>query len=180
MLKLWRDLTKGFDWLESVFSYITGLMYVTVMLITCYDVIMRYIFNSPTHWVSDVSGYILVYSLFFGAGWLLREDGHVKIEFVFEHLSVKIQRILNFLIYIIISLSCLLLMWLGLELAWDAYSKGITLWRGIVVPKHILYWPVAFGSFLLFIESVRKVKKHMREEKGTAEGKGETWSGGLA
>lgn len=164
LLKLWASSAKMFDWFESVLSYCTGLMYIVVMLIMSYDVLMRYLLNSPTNWASDVSGYILLYSLFLGAGWLLREDGHVKIDFVVDRLSVRVRRILNFQIYIVVSVSWLLVIWLALGLAWDAYSKGITLWRNIVVPKHILYWPVVFGSFLLFIESARKAKKYMREE----------------
>lgn len=160
----WRNLGKAFDWFESILVACGGLLCVLLVLIISYDVVARYFFNSPTSWVLDISGYMLIYVLFLGAGWLLKEDGHVSIDIVVKLISPKPRKIVIFIAYIICSLACLLLIWNGWALAWDAYSNAIPLWRGILVPKHILYWPVPFGGLLLLVECLRKAKECLGKE----------------
>ncbi len=58
---------------------------------TCYDVVLRYVFSSPTGWAYDTE-YILYGTLFMMAGaYTLSQDGHVRGDFISRMLPFKVR-----------------------------------------------------------------------------------------
>ena len=71
--------------------------------VTCYDVVMRYVFSAPTGWAYDTE-YILYGTLFMMAGaYAMSQDAHVRGDFITRMLSIKtracIELVLLFLFF---------------------------------------------------------------------------------
>ncbi len=78
-------------------------------LVTCYDVVLRYVFSAPTGWAYDTE-YILYGTLFMMAGaYTLSQDGHVRGDFI--------SRMLPFKIKVSIEFACLILFFFPAMLA---------------------------------------------------------------
>ena len=66
--------------LISVSALVGGLLVLITALLVGFEVIMRYVFNSPTLWTFDVTIFLIMYSAFLGFAFTLREGKHVRLE----------------------------------------------------------------------------------------------------
>ena len=78
-----------FDVVIRAFLFVSGVLLTLIMLAVCTDVVMRYLFNRPIFWVAELSEYSLLYITFLGTAWLLKQDGHVKIDLFTSRLAPK-------------------------------------------------------------------------------------------
>ncbi len=53
----------------------------------CYEIFSRYAFNSPTSWATEISGYLLVATVFFGLAAAQSSNAHVQVELWIDRLS---------------------------------------------------------------------------------------------
>lgn len=66
-----------------------------------YEVFARYLFRAPTAWAFDVS-YMLYGTLFMMAGaYTLSREGHVRADFLYRLMPVRVQAGLDFTLYIL-------------------------------------------------------------------------------
>ena len=71
-MNLLRKLGPAFDWLIDSLAYLAGGIFFFVMVAVTVDV-SRKLFGIPIQWFYDVSGYLLLYTSFLGAAWLLKK-----------------------------------------------------------------------------------------------------------
>jgi C4-dicarboxylate transporter DctQ subunit len=155
-------LSKIFDTILTVTAYLSGSLIVIMMLSISYEVVMRYFFNAPTIWVIDFSGYMQYAVVLLGAAWVLKNNGHSKIDVISNRLQGKKRLILNLLTCSIGLIACGLFFWKGLEATWEAYLRSEFLYRDVEVPTAILlvFFPIGFS--MLFIQFAREIYNHLR------------------
>ena len=90
------------------FSGLFGLIGAWVMLplivSMVYEVLARHFFNAPTFWAYEV-GYMLAGTTYmFGMGYCLRQGAHIRVDFLYEQMSLKRKALVNFLGYLILML----------------------------------------------------------------------------
>jgi len=155
-------LTKIFDYVLNVTAYFSGSLIIILMLSISYEVVMRYFFNSPTSWVIDFSGYMQYAIVMLGAAWVLKRNGHTKIDLLSAQLKGKKQTILNALTSSIGLLTCAIFFWEGLTATWQAYQRHEFLYREIEIPVAPLFviFPISF--LLLCIQFAREIYHHLR------------------
>jgi TRAP-type C4-dicarboxylate transport system permease small subunit len=71
-------------------SGIAGLALLVMTLIITMDVVLRYAFT-PTKWVQEFSTYLMVVLIFLGLAYALKEDAHIKVDFLVVRLPRRIQ-----------------------------------------------------------------------------------------
>ena len=79
---------------------ITRFLIPVVMLITSYEVVMRYFFRSPTIWAWDINVQVLAVLLFFGGGYVLFHDGHVRVDVIYARLPERWKAILDMITFL--------------------------------------------------------------------------------
>lgn len=88
--------------LANFLSYISQLVLIIMISSMVYEVVARYIFNSPTLWAFDIS-YMLNGSIFLlAAAYTLKEDAHVRIDFLSTKLPMSVQQIIHGIFYFFI------------------------------------------------------------------------------
>lgn len=77
---VWRGIEKISDTLETVLkiSIIFGLG--AIAFFVNLAVLFRYVLSSPLTWTTEISSYLLVYTVLFGASIALRHNQFVKVE----------------------------------------------------------------------------------------------------
>ena len=140
--------------------YIGAILLFLMAFMTSYDVAMRYFFVRPTSWALDFNEYILCYSAFFAAGWILKLDAHVKVTVISERLSPKGQSLLNLINSLIGASVCGILVRRTAIDTFDAYRQGVLIIRPIVVPKWMILWVIPFGFGLLGLYFFRNIFRH--------------------
>lgn len=140
-----------------------------VMVSVDFEVVMRYVFNSPTRWVQDFTEYALLFILFLATGWVLFEEAHVRVDIVLSHISPKSQRILNTVTSIAGAVACAVLFWFSLRATWEAFAAGEIIRKALTVPRGAIWIIMPIGSLLLTIQFMRRAWSFARslKEKGS-------------
>jgi TRAP-type mannitol/chloroaromatic compound transport system permease small subunit len=74
-------------WTMKVFSW---LVIATMFLIT-YEVVARYVFNSPTAWSYDISYMVGGTFMMIGVGYVLTVGRHVRVDILWVHFSNRVK-----------------------------------------------------------------------------------------
>ena len=144
-------------------AFLAGIILVFIMLSVGLDVILRYFFNSPMIWVTEVTECLLLYITFLGTGWLLRDEGHVKVDIILNRLkprSIAFFGILSSLVGIFVSI---MLAFYGMSVTWNYFRRGIYTPTAMEIPVAAIILIIPIGSFMLLIGFVRRTGRFIGE-----------------
>jgi TRAP-type C4-dicarboxylate transport system permease small subunit len=96
---------------NGVLGLAMGGFILIVNMLVAGDTIARYFFNSPSTWVMEVSGYLLLYIVFLSAAYTLQEGGHVNVDLVLVYLPNKIKHLFLVLANLFSLIFCSVLLW---------------------------------------------------------------------
>ena len=57
-------------------------LYLVIVVISLYEIVMRYIFNSPTTWVHETSLALAAFCMLFGGLFTFSRDKHIRVDIV--------------------------------------------------------------------------------------------------
>ena len=140
------------DRVISFMAYLAALLLFLLMLIICYEVVMRYLFRSPTGWVIEACEYALLYITFLGAPWLLKQDGHIRVDILFAFLNRKVSRILNTATSLVGAIACGFLFVYGILSTWHHFQESTLVIQTLNTPKWALLIIIPTGSFFLVLQ----------------------------
>jgi TRAP-type C4-dicarboxylate transport system permease small subunit len=95
-MKALHGFVKVWDHLIDGIMVLAGILFWVQMLIVNIEVFSRY-FARPTTWVAEISSILVLWIPFMIAGWVLRTEGHVKMDLLVERLSPGSQAMINFI-----------------------------------------------------------------------------------
>ncbi len=146
-----------FDYILTLFGFLTSALIIFLMLSVCTEVVMRYFLNRPQVWTVEIAEYTLLWITFLGAAWVLKKEGHVKMDIVLGQLKPGTQAVVNIITSVIGVIICLVLTWYSAEITWDHYQRGIYEPATLLdLPKAPIMVIIPVGSFLLLIQFLRR------------------------
>lgn len=139
------------------------LLIIPMILVTVYDVVLRYVFLSPTAWAYEISW--MTYAAFFilGGAYTLVEDSHISVDIFFLKFSPKTQFFLNaiFLLVFLLPFVFVVLIY-GIPWAWNSTlmmeRAEHTLWRPYSFP---VKWTLPIGFFLLGLQGIANLIRNL-------------------
>ncbi|MFC2122518.1 TRAP transporter small permease [Bacteroidota bacterium] len=153
--------------LQAIFERITDIgialsatLVVFMMLAITAEVFMRRLLHNALPWVTDLTEYSLLYVTFLGAAWLLRKDGHVRLDLVLNKLGPKAKVILNRITSGIGAIICLIITWQGIKLSLWAIETGVAVLKAIETPKWIPLIIIPIGAFMLSVQFLMMALPH--------------------
>jgi len=152
-----RTFWLYFDRLIDVMVFLSGLTMAFITAAICYEVVMRYFFLSPSVWVVQTCEYGLLWIVFLGTTWLLREKGHVTVDIIYSRLRDESRSFLNALTFSLAGIACSLVALFGTLYTWESIVSGINDVRAVTVPKYAVFVIIPVGSLLLAIQFFRMV-----------------------
>jgi len=159
--KLQKKATSVFEHALNVTAFAAGVLIIIMMLTTCFDVVTRRI-GYAQKWTIEVSEYYMIFITFLGTAWLLREEGHVKMDILVNALNQRTQALLGIITSIIgVVISFYLVAW-GSLTTWDHYQRGILQMTPLLTPSAVLLAIIPIGGILLFIQFLRRTYGYLR------------------
>jgi len=134
---------------------------VPLVAAVAYEVIARYIFNSPTIWSFDVT-YMLYGTIFMlGAAYALHKGAHIRTDFFYEKWSDKTRGMVDSISYLVFFFpSVVMLLAVSANETWYAFGINETSEQ---TPWRPLMWPfkgvVPLTCVLLLIQGVSETIK---------------------
>jgi TRAP-type mannitol/chloroaromatic compound transport system permease small subunit len=147
-----RTIDSISEWSGKMVSFLI----IVITGVTIWEVILRYIFNSPTKWAFDAA--YLVFGAYgvLGGAYTLYLNGHVNVDIVYGRLPLRVRAIIDLVTSVFFFLFCGLLLWKGGEMAWDSLKimeRGSSAWAPPVYPIKLT---IPLGAFLLLLQGTAK------------------------
>jgi TRAP-type mannitol/chloroaromatic compound transport system permease small subunit len=131
------DLIKK---ISNAFTYLSGWIVLVLILVICFDVSMRYLFNKPTIWAYDVSYMLGGLLVVFTFATSLLEEGNTRVDVFYAKYSPKVKLIVDVVLNVFIYFPAYL--FLTNEWIKNTYKSFIT--NEVITQTiwHPLFWPV--------------------------------------
>jgi C4-dicarboxylate transporter, DctQ subunit len=152
------SIGKAFDKLIYAMAFLGGVMILFAMAAVCLDVVMRYLFNRPMSWVLQVCEYILLYAPFLAAAWVLREDGHIKVDIVLSLMNPGFQRFVHVLSSILGFVVMAVITYYGIEVVGELYLSSQPTLGSYRFPQFAITLAVPLGSLVLAVQFLRRLR----------------------
>lgn len=151
-----RNVLAIIDKVSDFSGFVSMLMLGCLVASMIYEVVARYVFGTPTLWAFDIS-YMLNGSIFLmGAGYALKADAHVRIDFLSSRMPMRTQQALNAAVYALV-LAPIFASFTYVAIG-RAYKALRTSEVEMVSPWAPLMWPfysaIALGLFFMTLQLV--------------------------
>lgn len=135
------------QWLGKASSFVLIL----IMLFLCYEVLMRYFFNSPTIWAHEFSGFSFAFYLALTGPWLLQRKEHVSVDIVYSKFPPRFRLTADIISCLVCLVFFAVLFWVGgkdMLHAFKINQHSYTVWGPPLGPVK-LFVPIAAVLFIL-------------------------------
>ncbi|MDB4444524.1 TRAP transporter small permease [bacterium] len=154
------------DRLLDCLFVLAGVLLVVATFSVCWGIFSRYVLSRPLGWLVEVNEYILLCIAFLVSAWVLRQEGHVKMDVVLSLLNPRMQLVVNIVTSIVSAVVCLIFTWFSLKVTWELFQKKTLTPTVLEVPKFFLTSVIFFGSFLLVIQFIRRTRGFLQSWRG--------------
>ncbi|KKL77798.1 hypothetical protein LCGC14_2031290 [marine sediment metagenome] len=130
---------------------------IIAVFVNYYEVLARYVFNSPTNWAHE--GMFLMFGMQYvlAAGFVNREDAHVRVEVLYQYFPARFKGLTNLFTSIFFFIFIVALLWTS----WVFAGDSIKVWEVSFTEWAIQYWPVKVmmivGAILLLLDGFTKL-----------------------
>ena len=132
-------------------GYLASALFISIGFIVSYEVIMRYIFNSPTVWVNEISRFLQIWATYLALTYTFHKKEFIRITVLYERLNKKGKKILDFISDIFILTFSLFVLYFGWLIAYDSFRVGRTSSTILDVPPFLTEFaiPLCFGFLVI-------------------------------
>tara|TARA_X000000368_G_scaffold271545_1_gene215256 strand:- start:2064 stop:2540 length:477 start_codon:yes stop_codon:yes gene_type:complete len=151
-----------YDKLVKYSGYLASALFITIGFIVSYEVIMRYLFNSPTIWVNEVSRFLQIWATYLALTYSFHKNDFIRITVVYDRLNENGKKILDFISFIFILIFSSFVVYYGWLIAYDSLKVGRTSSTILDVPSFLteLAIPLCFAFLVLrvLLEAIKYIR----------------------
>jgi TRAP-type mannitol/chloroaromatic compound transport system permease small subunit len=131
-----------------------------------YEVIARFVFNSPTNWVHESMFLMYGMQYMISGAYAYREDQHVRVDVLYSKLSPRGKAIADIISSVFFFIFTITMLFTGWRFAWDAVQNAETSFT----EWGVQYWPVKLtipiGAALIILQGISKLIKDIMLVRG--------------
>jgi C4-dicarboxylate transporter DctQ subunit len=146
---------RVFDRAIEVMAALAGVILVFIVGAVCYTIGMRFLFTKTTIWIMQTTEYALLWIVFLGTTWLLKEKGHITTDIIYTHLNERARAYLDCIMWVIGGLVCAAMVLFGVLHVCECIAGGVTDVRAVTIPKTAVFIIIPVGSLLLTLQFFR-------------------------
>lgn len=84
LLQQLEKLATGIDWLNEWIGRFSAWLVVALVLLVCYDVTMRYLFQAGSVALQELEWHLFALIFLLGAAYTLKHDEHVRVDVLYQ------------------------------------------------------------------------------------------------
>ena len=151
-----------YDKIVKYSGYLASALFIAIGFIVSYEVIMRYLFNSPTIWVNEVSRFLQIWATYLALTYSFHKQDFIRITVIYDRLNETGKKILDFISFIFIIIFSCFVVYYGWLIAYDSLKVGRTSSTILDVPSFLteLAIPLCFAFLVLrvILEAIRYIR----------------------
>ncbi len=141
---------------EDLLAAIAIAVLIAIMGVVCLEIVLRTFFGRSLIWVIEFSEYGLLYVTFLGTAWLLRNDGHVRVDLLTNALDRDWRRRLALVSAGIGCVVSIVLAAFGIIVTLDAHRRGLFKPTIMEFPTWIVLLVIPFGAATLALRFLHR------------------------
>ena len=143
-------------------GYLASALFIAIGFIVSYEVIARYVFNSPTIWVNEVSRFLQIWATYLALTYSFHKKDFIRITVIYDRLNETGKKILDFISFIFIIIFSCFVVYYGWLIAYDSLKVGRTSSTILDVPSFLteLAIPLCFAFLVIRVifEAIRYIR----------------------
>ena len=151
-----------YDKLVKYSGYLASALFISIGFIVSYEVIMRYLFNSPTIWVNEVSRFLQIWATYLALTYSFHKKDFIRITVIYDRLNENGKKLLDFISFVFIIIFSSFVVYYGWLIAYDSLKVGRTSSTILDVPSFLteLAIPLCFAFLVLrvILEAIRYIR----------------------
>lgn len=88
-------LEQLIDRFSNLMGWIAGFLNLVMLVNVFYDAIMRYFFRTGSIAMQELEWHLFAVVFLFGMAYCLKEDGHVRVDILYDHFSPRWKAVVN-------------------------------------------------------------------------------------
>jgi TRAP-type mannitol/chloroaromatic compound transport system permease small subunit len=158
-MHLHTRFTDAVEWINVKAGEYVAYWGVIAVFVYYYEVVARFVFNSPTNWVHESMFLMFGMQYMISGAYAYKEDQHVRVDVVYTHLSTRGKAIADIISSVFFFIFTLTMLYTGWKFASDAVQNSETSFT----EWSVQYWPVKIaiplGAALIVLQGVCKLMK---------------------
>ncbi len=152
-----------YDRMSRVIGHLTAVIMVLMLVNVFYDVVMRYLFRSGSIAMQEMEWHLFSAVLLIGISYALFEDGHVRVDLLYDNMTTKKKAAINILGSVIFLIPFSLLIAFGsIDFVLEAYETNeISGDPGGLTHRWIIKALVPASFFILVFSTVGVIVKNI-------------------
>ena len=141
--------------LNKALNLLAGLSMTVMVILTTYQVIVRYIFNSPSTWSEELVGYIFGWSTMLGATLISGERGHMNIPVLVDRMNPPLRKAFHIIWEVVAFLfSASILVFGGFQVSKLAMGQQTS---SLGVAVGVFYWVMPVCGVVILLYSILNI-----------------------
>ncbi|MBB4827052.1 C4-dicarboxylate transporter DctQ subunit [Sporosarcina luteola] len=154
------------DRTEKLLNSSVIVIMIVMALVTFGQVVLRYVFKSPTIWSEELTRYLFVWLVLLTSAVAVRTNRHIKIDFLIKSLKPKLKLVLELITSALIIIFLVILLREGISIVQGTVdAKSASLKISMALP----YLAIPTGAVLMiifFLElTLRNIRSYLMEGK---------------
>jgi TRAP-type mannitol/chloroaromatic compound transport system permease small subunit len=165
-LGLHSRFTDAIEWVNVKAGEYVAYWAAISVFVYYYEVIARFVFNSPTNWVHESMFLMYGMQYMISGAYAYREDQHVRVDVLYSKLSPRGKAIADIISSVFFFIFTITMLFTGWRFAWDAVQNAETSFT----EWGVQYWPVKLtipiGAALIILQGISKLIKDIMLVRG--------------
>lgn len=159
-----------FDKTITILMGLAAALVVLDALAVTFDVLLRYSLGITHVQLFEIVEYTLLWVTFLGTAWLMKNDGHVRVDLVVKRFPPGQEVILKTAASILGVMLLGFVTWYSAKVTLQDLQTGFTLSGVLRPPKWPIEIIIPIGFFLLLIQSARNTYGHLMSWRASSRG----------
>ncbi len=156
-------IMDGIDHFSRFSGLAVGQFYIVCAAITAYEVIARYVFNSPTQWAFEIVMTLCAITWLISGGYVTLNNRHIAITILQQYASERLQWWLDLFGYCVAFVAVYMLTVSCLDTAMEAIARVERAGSAFDSPEPMMVKTVlSFGAFLYATQVVVNTIRHLQ------------------
>jgi TRAP-type C4-dicarboxylate transport system permease small subunit len=152
-------MIKQIDTITEFFGKLSAWLFFFIGIIVTYEVFVRYVFNSPTIWVDEVSSVTQIWAAYIGVAFALKHKDMIVIDIAFKDPNTIMRKILETFSLLVIIYFSLVSVYYGYQIWLDSTLKGHTTDTFLALPKWFTQASIWVGFLILLLQAIVEIIK---------------------
>lgn len=159
MVSTLRKVAKFIHWLNERVGRAASWLTTLLMLLVCFDVVVRYLFSETQAWIMELEWHLFGLIFLLGAGYAFRHDRHVRVDLFYAKFSQRDQAWVNLIGGVLFLLPwTLVLVFVSFEYANISFRIG----EGSPDPgglpaRYVIKYAITVGLSLLMLQGLASI-----------------------